>query len=41
VHLTPVVSVLIGDDELREAGAIAIYDTPADLTADLDATALA
>jgi HAD superfamily hydrolase (TIGR01509 family) len=24
-----------GDDELREAGAIAIYDTPADLTADL------
>jgi phosphoglycolate phosphatase-like HAD superfamily hydrolase len=30
-----------GDDELREAGAIAIYDTPADLTADLDATDLA
>jgi HAD superfamily hydrolase (TIGR01549 family) len=30
-----------GDDELREAGAVAIYDTPADLTADLDATALA
>jgi len=25
-----------GDDELREAGAIAIYDTPADLAADLD-----
>ena len=25
-----------GDDELREAGAIAIYDTPADLTAELD-----
>ena len=25
-----------GDDELREAGAIAIFDTPADLAADLD-----
>ena len=25
-----------GDDELRDAGAIAIYDTPADLTAALD-----
>ena len=30
-----------GDDELREAGAIALYDTPADLAADLDATDLA
>jgi HAD superfamily hydrolase (TIGR01509 family) len=30
-----------GDDELREAGAVAIYDTPADLTAGLDGTALA
>jgi HAD superfamily hydrolase (TIGR01549 family) len=30
-----------GDDELREAGALAIYDTPADLAADLDGTALA
>jgi HAD superfamily hydrolase (TIGR01509 family) len=30
-----------GDDELRDAGAVAIYDTPADLTAELDATALA
>jgi HAD superfamily hydrolase (TIGR01509 family) len=30
-----------GDDELREAGAVAIYDTPADLTASLDATDLA
>jgi HAD superfamily hydrolase (TIGR01509 family) len=30
-----------GDDELREAGAIALYDTPADLTADLDNTDLA
>jgi HAD superfamily hydrolase (TIGR01509 family) len=29
-----------GDDELREAGAIAIYDTPADLMAALDETAL-
>jgi HAD superfamily hydrolase (TIGR01549 family) len=29
-----------GDDELREAGAIAIYDTPADLTAALDDTDL-
>ncbi len=25
-----------GDDELRDAGAVAIYDTPADLAADLD-----
>ena len=25
-----------GDDELRDAGAVAIFDTPADLTADLD-----
>ncbi len=30
-----------GDDELREAGAIGIYDTPADLTAALDDTDLA
>jgi HAD superfamily hydrolase (TIGR01509 family) len=30
-----------GDDELRAAGAVAIYDTPADLTAALDETALA
>lgn len=30
-----------GDDELRDAGAVGIYDTPADLTAALDATALA
>jgi HAD superfamily hydrolase (TIGR01549 family) len=30
-----------GDDELREAGAVAIFDTPADLTADLDDTDLA
>lgn len=30
-----------GDDELRTAGAIAIYDTPADLTAALDDTDLA
>ena len=30
-----------GDDELREAGAVALYDTPADLAADLDATDLA
>jgi HAD superfamily hydrolase (TIGR01509 family) len=30
-----------GDDELRGAGATAIYDTPADLTAALDETALA
>jgi HAD superfamily hydrolase (TIGR01509 family) len=30
-----------GDDELREAGAVAIYDTPADLTAALDGTDLA
>ncbi|SNR46033.1 HAD family hydrolase [Blastococcus mobilis] len=29
-----------GDDELREAGALAIYDTPADLAADLDGTDL-
>jgi HAD superfamily hydrolase (TIGR01509 family) len=30
-----------GDDELREAGAVGIYDTPADLTAALDRTDLA
>ncbi|WP_448614661.1 HAD family hydrolase [Modestobacter sp. URMC 112] len=30
-----------GDDELRGAGAIALYDTPADLTAALDDTPLA
>ncbi len=30
-----------GDDELRRAGAVAIYDTPADLTAALDDTDLA
>ncbi len=30
-----------GDDELTGAGAVAIYDTPADLTAALDETALA
>jgi HAD superfamily hydrolase (TIGR01509 family) len=30
-----------GDDELRTAGAAAIYDTPADLTTALDDTALA
>jgi HAD superfamily hydrolase (TIGR01509 family) len=30
-----------GDDELRDAGAIAIYDTPADLMAALDETDLA
>jgi len=30
-----------GDDELRQAGAIGIYDTPGDLAADLDATPLA
>ncbi|TFV88410.1 HAD family hydrolase [Blastococcus sp. CT_GayMR20] len=30
-----------GDDELRDAGAVAIYDTPADLTAALDDTDLA
>lgn len=30
-----------GDDELREAGAIAIYDTPADLQQALDDTPLA
>jgi HAD superfamily hydrolase (TIGR01509 family) len=30
-----------GDDELRDAGAVAIYDTPADLTAALDETDLA
>ena len=29
-----------GDDELRDAGAVAIYDTPADLTAALDETDL-
>jgi len=29
-----------GDDELREAGAVAIYDTPADLTPALDETDL-
>jgi HAD superfamily hydrolase (TIGR01549 family) len=30
-----------GDDELRDAGAVAIYDTPADLTDALDDTGLA
>ena len=30
-----------GDDELRDAGAVAIYDTPADLMAALDETDLA
>jgi len=30
-----------GDDELREAGAVGIHDTPADLTAALDDTDLA
>lgn len=30
-----------GDDELRQAGAIAIYDTPSDLMKALDATPLA
>jgi HAD superfamily hydrolase (TIGR01509 family) len=30
-----------GDDELRDAGAVGIYDTPADLTAALDDTDLA
>jgi HAD superfamily hydrolase (TIGR01509 family) len=30
-----------GDDELRDAGAVGIYDTPADLIAELDETALA
>jgi HAD superfamily hydrolase (TIGR01509 family) len=30
-----------GDDELRDAGAVALYDTPADLTAALDETPLA
>ena len=30
-----------GDDELREAGAVAIYDTPGDLSDALDGTALA
>ena len=30
-----------GDDELRAAGAIGVYDTPADLLADLDGTPLA
>jgi HAD superfamily hydrolase (TIGR01549 family) len=29
-----------GDDELREAGAVAVYDTPADLMAALDETDL-
>jgi HAD superfamily hydrolase (TIGR01509 family) len=29
-----------GDDELRDAGAAAIYDTPADLVADLESTPL-
>jgi HAD superfamily hydrolase (TIGR01509 family) len=29
-----------GDDELRDAGAVAIYDTPADLTDALDSTDL-
>jgi len=30
-----------GDDELREAGAVALYDTPGDLAAGLDDTPLA
>ena len=30
-----------GDDELREAGAVALYDTPGDLAAALDDTPLA
>ena len=30
-----------GDDELRDAGAVGLYDTPADLTAALDDTPLA
>ena len=30
-----------GDDELRDAGAAGIYDTPADLAAALDDTPLA
>jgi phosphoglycolate phosphatase-like HAD superfamily hydrolase len=30
-----------GDDELRKVGAIAIYDTPADLVEALDETVLA
>jgi len=30
-----------GDEELREAGTVAIYDTPGDLAADLDNTPLA
>ena len=30
-----------GDDELRDAGAVALYDTPGDLAAHLDETALA
>lgn len=30
-----------GDDELREAGAVAVYDTPGDLAAALDETPLA
>lgn len=29
-----------GDDELRDAGAVALYDTPADLTVALDGTPL-
>ena len=29
-----------GDDELRDAGAVALYDTPGDLAADLDDTPL-
>jgi HAD superfamily hydrolase (TIGR01509 family) len=29
-----------GDDELRDAGAVALYDTPGDLAADLDGTPL-
>jgi hypothetical protein len=29
-----------GDDELRDAGALGIYDTPADLAAALDDTDL-
>jgi hypothetical protein len=30
-----------GDDELRGAGAVALYDTPGDLAAALDDTPLA
>jgi hypothetical protein len=30
-----------GDDELRDAGALAVYDTPGDVAAGLDETDLA